>query len=101
MRTPSFEVENGASRQRSPSFLGFGGSCSSNVVLTPSPTRLDLRKIDKNNETLLGLRSWCVTEQKKLQDAGGEDDANESDLTNAAEKKLPNDEETNLRGKEV
>ena len=34
--TPSFEVEEGGCRQRSPSTLWFGGSCSSIVVLTTS-----------------------------------------------------------------
>ena len=33
---PSFEVEEGGCRQRPPSILWFGGSCSSIVVLTTS-----------------------------------------------------------------
>ena len=36
IKTPSFEVEEGGCRQRPPSILGFGGSCSSIVVLTTS-----------------------------------------------------------------
>ena len=63
-------------------------------------TILDLRKIDKNNQKLLELRSRSVKEQNKLQDAGGEDDENESGVTTAAEEKLHNDDETSLRGKE-
>ena len=63
-------------------------------------TRLDLHKIDKNNQKLLELRSRCGNEQNKLQDAGGEDDANESDITAVTEQTLNNDDETNLRGKE-
>ena len=61
---------------------------------------LDLCKIDKNNQTLLELRSRSVKEKNKLQDAGGEDDANESDITTAAEKTLQTDDQTTLRGKE-
>ena len=40
MKTPSFEVEEGGCRQRPPSILWFGGSCSSVrvVVLTTSNT---------------------------------------------------------------
>ena len=57
-------------------------------------------KIDKNNETLLELRSRSVNEQNKLQDVGGEDDANESDVTADTEKRLEDDDETSLRGKE-
>ena len=61
-------------------------------------TSLDYFKIDKNNQTLLELRSHSVNEQKKLQDAGGEDDAKESDVTAATEKTLNTDDETTLRG---
>ena len=63
-------------------------------------TRLDLCKTDNNNQTLLELRSRSVNEQNKLQYAGGENDANESDVTTATEKSLDNDDETTLRGKE-
>ena len=35
-KTPSFEGEEGGCRQTPPSTLGFGGSCSSIVVLTTS-----------------------------------------------------------------
>ena len=62
--------------------------------------RLDSCKIDKNNQTLLDLRNRFVNEQNKLQDAGGEDNADESDITTATEKTLDNDDETTLRGKE-
>ena len=62
------------------------------------PDNLDLCKIDKNNQTLLELRNRSVKEKNKLQDAGGEDDANESDISTATEKTLDNDEETTLRG---
>ena len=58
-------------------------------------------KIDKNNQTLLELRSQSVNEQSKLQDTGGEDDANESDVTAVTEKTLDNDDETTLRGKDL
>ena len=47
---------------------------------------------------LLDLRNRSVNEQNQLQDAGGEDDANESDFTTATEKTLDNDDETTLRG---
>ena len=57
-------------------------------------------KIDKNNQTLLELRSQSVNEQNKLQDTGGEDNANESDITAVTEKTLDNDDETTLRGKD-
>ena len=63
-------------------------------------TSLDLCKIDKNNQTLLELRSRPVNEQNKLQDTGEEDDASESDITTVTEKSLDNDDETTLRGKE-
>ena len=63
-------------------------------------TSLDLCKIDKNNQTLLELRSRSVNEQNKLQDAGGEDVGSESDITTVAEKSLDNDDETTLRGEE-
>ena len=36
IKTPSFKVEEGGCRQRPPSILGLGGSCSSTVVLTTS-----------------------------------------------------------------
>ena len=36
MKRPSFEVEEEECRQRQPSILKFGGSCSSIVVLTTS-----------------------------------------------------------------
>ena len=49
---------------------------------------------------LMGLRSQSVYEQNKLQDTGGEDDANESDITTATEKTLNTDDETTLRGEE-
>ena len=55
-------------------------------------------KIDKNNQTLLELRSQSFNEQNKLQDSGDEDDANESDITADTEKTLDNDDETTLRG---
>ena len=35
-KTPPFEVEEGGCRQRAPSILWFGGSCSSIAVLTNS-----------------------------------------------------------------
>ena len=54
-------------------------------------------KIDKNNQTLLELRSRSVNEQNKLQDTGEENDANEFDVKIATEKLL-DDDETNLRG---
>ena len=60
-------------------------------------TSLDLYKIDNNNQMLLELRSRSVNELNKLQDAGGEDDANVSDVTTATEKIL-DDDETTLRG---
>ena len=63
-----------------------------------SYTRLDLCKIDKNNKTLLKLRSRSVNEQNKLQDVGGEDNANKSDVTAATEKTLNTDDETTIRG---
>ena len=47
---------------------------------------------------MLELRSQSVNEQNKLQDTGGEDNANESDVTAATEKTLDNDDETTLRG---
>ena len=40
IKTPSFEVEEGGRRQRPPSILWFGGSCSSIVVLTTSLIRI-------------------------------------------------------------
>ena len=43
---------------------------------------------------LLELRRQSVYEQKKLQDVGGEDDANEDDVTAITD----NDDETTLRG---
>ena len=61
---------------------------------------LDSCKIDKNNQTLLDLRKRSVNEQNKLQDAGGEDNANKSDITTATEKTLDTDDETSLRGEE-
>ena len=61
---------------------------------------LDSFKIDKNNQTLSELRSRSVREQNELQEAGGEDNANESDMTATTEKTLDNDDETTLRGKE-
>ena len=57
-------------------------------------------KIDKNNKTLLELRSQSVYEQNKLQDVGGEDDANESDVTAVTKNILENDDETTLKGKD-
>ena len=63
-------------------------------------TRLDLCKTDNNNQTLLELRSRSVNEQNKLQYIGGENDANESDVTTATEKSLDYDE-ANLRGEEL
>ena len=63
-------------------------------------TSLDLSKIDKNNQMLLKLRSRAVNEQNKLQNAGGKDDANESDVTTAIEKSLDNKNETIFRGEE-
>ena len=48
VKTPSFEVEEGGGergrrcRQRPPSVLWFGESCSSTVVLTTSLTMADL-----------------------------------------------------------
>ena len=47
---------------------------------------------------MLELRTQSVNEQKKLQDTGGENDANESDVTAATEKTLNTDDETTLRG---
>ena len=38
IKTPSFEVEGGGCRQRPPSILEFGRSCSDIVVLTTSLT---------------------------------------------------------------
>ena len=61
-------------------------------------TSLDLCKIDKSNQTLLQLRSRSVSEQNKLQDAGGKDEANESNDTTGTEKTLDNNDETTLRG---
>ena len=49
---------------------------------------------------LLELRSRAVNEQNKLQNTGGKDDANESDITTATEKSLDNNNETTLRGEE-
>ena len=63
-------------------------------------TSLDLSKIDKNNQMLLELRSRAVSEQNKLRNAGGKNDANESDVTTATEKSLDNSNETALRGEE-
>ena len=63
-------------------------------------TSLDLCEIDKNNQMLLKLRSRAVNEENKLQNAGGKDDANESDVTTATEKSLDNSNETTLRGEE-
>ena len=59
---------------------------------------LDSCKIDNNNQTLLDLRKRSVNKQNKLQDAGAEDNANESDFTTATEKTLKTDDETTLRG---
>ena len=70
-----------------------------NVFFNYLLTSLDFCKIDKNNKTLLELRSRCVNELNTLQDAGGEDDANEFDSTTAAVKTLDNDDEIILRGK--
>ena len=50
---------------------------------------------------LLELRSQSVYEQNKLQDVGGEDDANEFDVTAVTEKTLDNDDEAALRGKDI
>ena len=63
-------------------------------------TSLDLCTIDKNNQMLLELRSGAVNEHNKLQNAGGKDDANESDMTTATEKSLDDNDETTLRGEE-
>ena len=49
---------------------------------------------------LLELRSQSLYEQTKLQDVGGEDDANESDVTAVSKKTLDNDDEAALRGKD-
>ena len=57
-------------------------------------TSLDLSKIDKNNQMLLELRSRAVSEQNKLKNAAGKDDANESDFTNATKKSPDNSNET-------
>ena len=62
-------------------------------------TNLDICKIDKDNQKLLELRSRSVKEQNRLQDGGKEGNANEYDVTAAAEKTLDNDE-SNLRGEE-
>ena len=66
-----------------------------NLVLT----NLDIFKTDKDNQKLLELRNWSVTEQNKLPDAGKENNANKYDVTAATEKTLDNDE-ANLRGEE-
>ena len=63
-------------------------------------TSLDLCKIDKNNQMLLELRGRAVNEHNILQNAGGKDDANESDITTATEKSPVNNDETTLRGEE-
>ena len=44
--------------------------------------------------------SQSFNEQKKQRDAGGEDNANESDIKTATEKTLNTDDETTLRGEE-
>ena len=53
MKTPSFDVKQGGCRQTPPTFLWFGGSCSSIVVLT---TSLIYQNID-----LLLEYHWCMS----------------------------------------